>query len=167
VTVAGYVSALIGRLGEVDPEALGRMQKVVGRRRARITLDDEVIDICFVAGHLDVAAATADSVVDGEGGTDRETVIALLDGRLEVTDAIMRGRLRVTGAAGDVIRMFHAIEILLDASARTPALQALAAALRMQVRERQSPRSAAPSAAQRREDELLVRLGLIGDSRSE
>ena len=53
-------------------------------------------------------------------------VLDLLDGYLEVTDAILSGRLRAWGAVQDIVRMFSAIEIILDASSRVPTLQALA-----------------------------------------
>jgi len=64
--------------------------------------------------------------VDGWGATDSATVLALLDGVLEISDAILDGYLRVTGAAQDITRFFLAVEILLDASPRVPALQKLA-----------------------------------------
>jgi len=111
---------------------------------------------------LDVQPATVDTPIDGEGATSRETVVALLDGRLEVTDAILQGYLRVTGAADDVSRMFVAIEILLDVSARAPALQALAETLR--VAAPAVPATAvSPWEAQSREDEMLARLGLLAE----
>ena len=53
-------------------------------------------------------------------------MLDLLDGYIEVGDAILDGRLRVSGAVDDVVRMFEAIEILLDGSARIPSLQRLA-----------------------------------------
>jgi hypothetical protein len=64
--------------------------------------------------------------VDGEGATDRQTVLDILDAYVEVTDAILDGRLAITGATDDVARMFVAIEILLDGSTRIPSLQQLA-----------------------------------------
>jgi hypothetical protein len=124
-TLAEYVGELVRRLGQADPDALARMQAVVGSRRARIRLDDEAVDVAFGAGGgLQVTEPAGD--VDGEGATDRGTVLDLLDAHLEVTDALLDGRLRVTGAVDDIARMFTAIEILLDVSARAPALQRLA-----------------------------------------
>ncbi len=46
--------------------------------------------------------------------------------RVGLAGCDLDGRLCVSGVAEDVVRMFVAIEILLDASPRTPALQALA-----------------------------------------
>ena len=124
-TLGEYVAELVRRLGEADPAALGRMRQTVGDRRARIRVDDEAVDVWFDPdGGLRVDEPVGQ--VEGEGETDRGTVLDLLDGYLEVTDAILDGRLRVLGAVDEVARMFAAIEILLDCSARAPALQRLA-----------------------------------------
>ena len=163
MTLSEYVSALIARMGEADPEALARMQRAVGRRRARITLDDEAVDVAFEPRGLDVQPATSATRIDGDGGSDRRTVLALLDGHIEVTEAIMQGRLRVTGAAADVSRMFLAIEILLDVAARSPALQALADTLRAEMRAAPTVTAAAPTPPPRREAEMLARLGLLAE----
>ncbi len=133
--LAGYVEALIEALGRADPGALARLRRVVGERRARIVLDDEAVDVTFAGAVLAVRSAGG-RPPNGEGTTDRATVLDLLDGHLEVTGAILDGRLRVRGATDAVVRMFAAIEILLDAAPRTPALQALAAQFR---RERPAP----------------------------
>jgi hypothetical protein len=100
------------------------MRRVVGARRARIRLDDEVVDVAFDVEGLRVGEPAG--AVDGEGTTDRQTVLDLLDGYLEVTDAILDGRLLVVGDTDDTARMFAAIEILLDGSTRIPPLQELA-----------------------------------------
>jgi hypothetical protein len=124
-SLAEYVAALIERLGDEDPALLVRLGEVVGARHARITLDQETVDVHFQDGGVVVTEATCDEV-DGEGSTDRQTTLDLLDGRLEVTDAILEGRLRATGEVESVVRIFQAIEILLDGSTRNPGLQRLA-----------------------------------------
>ena len=53
-------------------------------------------------------------------------VLALLDGRLEVVQAVEWGLLDAVGSPDAVIRIFHAVELLLDAAARVPALRVLA-----------------------------------------
>ena len=124
-TLAQYVAELVRRLEQAEPDAVARMRAVVGSRRARIRLDDEAVDVEFGPdGSLLVGEQAGD--VDGEGATDRGTVLDLLDGNVEVTDAILDGRLRVSGAVDELARMFAALEILLDGSARAPALQRLA-----------------------------------------
>jgi hypothetical protein len=165
-TLADYLGELIGRLAEADPAALARLQRVVGGRRARIRLDDEVADVRFAAAGLVVEEPGAGGV-DGEGATDRATTLELLDGYLEVTDALLDGRLHVLGSVDDVDRIFLAIEILLDAAARAPGLQDLADAYRAHP-GRESRRSPpAPTAAPERvdptEQAMLERLGLLPD----
>lgn len=131
-----YIAALLDALGDANPAALSRMRRVVGERRARIILDDEAVDVFFDVGGLRVQTATDETEVNGVGETDSATVLALLDGYLEVEAAILNGRLRVFGAPEDTTRMFAAIEILLDASPRTPTLQILAARFRRERREK-------------------------------
>jgi hypothetical protein len=171
-TLGEYVSALIGTLERADPGALARMRQVVGGRRARIRLDDEEVEVRFVARMLVVEPAGRAAAVDGAGGTDRATVLDLMDGNLEVSDAISSGRLDVVADVDAVAAMFAAIEILLDASSRSPELQALAREFkeRSARRPRRGPvRDRAGGAARpaervaARERALLARLDLLPD----
>jgi hypothetical protein len=164
-TLAEYVTELIGRLGDADAAALARMRAVVDGRRARIVLDDEAVDVRF-GGDALVVEAAGGGAVDGEGVTDRAATLELMDGYLEVTDAILDGRLDVTGTVDDVERMFRAIEILLDVAARAPRLQDLAADYRADPcrAPRRSPPPPPPAATGESERALLERLGLLPDA---
>jgi hypothetical protein len=62
-------------------------------------------------------------IEDGGGTTDTGTVLALLRGDLEVSEAILNQSLAIDGEIEQIHRMFLAIEILLDASPRCPPLQ--------------------------------------------
>jgi len=146
--LGGYIAGSIAALGAADPAALARMRHVVGRRRARIALDAETVDVTFVGEALSVRPA-AGGRVHGEGSTDLATVLDLLDGHLEVTDAILDGRLAVRGATDALARMFTAIEILLDASPRVPSLQALAAHFRRHGRPAAGDQAASGTPARR------------------
>ena len=173
LSLGEYVEALVASLGAADPAALARLRRVVGQRRARIVLDHSAIDVEFRDDRL-VAGPVGSGRVHGEGATDRETVLDLLDGRLEVTDAILDGRLRVRGATDATVRMFTAIEILLDASPRTPALQALAAHFRRHPPSAARPEPTAGTPVRRTswypderppgEDALLARHDLLPDT---
>ena len=133
-SLGDYIVALIDALAEAQPHATLRMRQVVGERRARIVLDEEAVDVWFEPDRLRVERAGAGQV-DGWGATDSATVLALLDGVLEISDAILDGYLRVTGAAQDITRFFLAVEILLDASPRVPELQKLADRFRAERRQ--------------------------------
>ena len=163
-TLAEYVGELITRLGAADPAALERMRAVVDGRRARIVLGEETVDVRFAGDDLLVEPPGA-GAPDGTGVTDRATTLELMDGYLEVTDAILDGRLDVTGTVDDVERMFAAVEILLDVAARAPALQDLAADYRAdpcrEPRRAPPPPHAVTSAESERA--LLDRLGLLPD----
>jgi len=161
-SLAEYVSELIERLGAADPPALQRLRTVVDGRRARIVLDDEAVDVMFAGEKLRVEPAGS-GPFDGLGVTDRATTLELLDGYLEVSEAILDGRLDVTGTVDDVERMFLAIEVLLDVAARAPALQDLAGDYRSDpCREpRRSPPAPIPAASADSERGLLERLDLL------
>ena len=125
-SLAEYVTALVDRLGSDEPPSLARLREVVGSRQARIRLDKEVVFVRFEGPRLVVVAGGDDATVDGAGSTDRQTTLALLGGEVELTDAIVSGRLDARGEVEDLARIFIAIEILLDASSRSPLLQELA-----------------------------------------
>lgn len=175
MTLGEYVAALVAELGRAHPSALARMRLVVGDRRARIVLDDEAADVFFDGeGRLHALPATGEGGVEGLGATDSEAVLMLLDGDLEVTAAVLGDRLRVWGTDDDVTRMFTVIEILLDASPRTPSLQALADRF---IRERSGSLDAVssgvvgvswyPFGPGPSELELLARLDLLPDDSDE
>ena len=163
-TLAEYVSELIGRFAAADPQALERLRTVVDGRRARLVLDDEAVDVRFSGDRLLVEPPGPDPP-DGTGVTDRATTLALLDGYLEVTDALLDGRIDASGTVDDVERMFLAIEILLDVAARAPGLQDLAADYRADpCREpRRAPPAPIADTNPGSERALLDRLGLLPD----
>lgn len=125
-TLAEYVTALVDRLGQEEPPLLSRLRFVVGSRRAQIRLDNEVVLVQFEGPRLVVVTGGDAATVDGAGSTDRETTLALLAGESELTDTIVSGRLDARGEVENLARIFIAIEILLDASSRSPLLQELA-----------------------------------------
>jgi putative sterol carrier protein len=120
-----YIRLLVAALGSSDPAALSRLREVVGERSARITLDEESVDVWFEGGEFVVEEAPSREV-SGTGGTDTATVLDVMDGYVRPREAILDGRLDATGTVEDVDRMFVAIEILLDAAPRSPALQKVA-----------------------------------------
>ena len=170
-----YIRALIDVLGAEHPAALARMRAVVGDREASIVLDDEAVLVVFrqdrLEVKLDLSRDDREAATANLGVTDSGTVLDLLDGYLEVTDAILDGRLRISGTPEDVVRMLVAIEILLDASPRTPALQALAS--RFQSAQRKVKRSTTrggggswyPFSSSARERHLLAQLDLLPEAR--
>jgi hypothetical protein len=161
-TLGEYVAELVARLGSADIDALERLRRVVGARRARITLDGDAIDVGWVSGVLQILAGPGR--VDGTGATDRQTVLEMLAGELEVHDAILDGRLHVVGKINEINRMFIAIEILLDTAARAPGLQALADDFRADPCRAPRRRAARTTSSPTAESELLGRLDLLPDA---
>jgi hypothetical protein len=122
----GWIQALVDALDGDVWGAGARLREVVGGYSARIALDDETVLVSMPDGRLEWHPPEASISVDGEGGTTTGVVLAILDGGLEVTEAVERGLVQAAGSPEAVVRMFHAIELILDASARVPALRRLA-----------------------------------------
>jgi hypothetical protein len=162
-TFSEFVVALVDALERHEPALANRLREIVGRRVARMALDDEAIDVLYRRGRLIVTApGETQRKPDGLGGTDRATAAALLDGRVEVRAAILDGRLELRGDIDAISRIGVAIEILLEASTRVPELRALAE----EFRESVGPGSAAAEGAhddRGLELELLERLGLLAE----
>jgi hypothetical protein len=157
--VGGWVAALVGELALADPAAHARLLAVVGDRRARLRLDDDACVVAVVRGRLSVLPAETEPV-DGEGGTSRAVVLAILDGRLEADDALRSGLVEARGSVDGLVRILHAIEILIDCSVRAPRLRALADLYRA---DGPPPTALPPRPATTtdRELALLDRLGLL------
>ena len=118
-TLAQYLELLLGRLGEADPAGVARIREIVGPRRARITLDEESVDISF-EGDRFVVQPPAAAIVSGSGATTRTVVLDLLDGFREVTAAILDGDLELTGTVEDVSAIGQAIDVLIEAAVHVP-----------------------------------------------
>lgn len=130
-----FIAGLVDELGAGDPVALLRLRAIVENRRARIRLDRETVTLHFEGAALmiDQGETTGRSMaIDGEGSTSRQTVLDLLDARIEVFQAVLGGHLQLRGNGDSVVRICLAIEILLDASARVPGIRRLAEAFRRQ-----------------------------------
>jgi hypothetical protein len=125
-TLGEYIAALVQALRAGDPGGYARLAVLVAPFRGRVALDGEAVVLSWAEAGLVVSADAPGEPVDGTGATDRATVLALLDGRMEVTDALLDGHIEVRGAVDAVHRMLAAIEILLDSSGRVPALQDIA-----------------------------------------
>lgn len=181
-----YLRELVGRLAAAEPAAFAELRATVGERRARISLDEESVVVAFhgdllgvhdtagPAGPRSPAGPGRPAVpVDGEGATDGACVADLLRGYAEVSGVVLDGRLEVRGPLDAVTAMLAAIEIILDTSARAPALQSLARDfLADPCRPAPAPRLPAdarsathwgPGTVTREETQLLARLDLLPD----
>jgi hypothetical protein len=157
-----WIRELVAAL-DTDPLGGGLvLRSIVGSRRARIGLDGELFDVDVRRGRLHVRPADATMPVDGGGSTSSDVVIALLDGRIEVTEAFHDGSIQAIGSRDSIGRIFHAIELLLDAASRVPRLRELAAEFR--TRATSDPNPSRPRVTSNgAELDLLDRLGLSGE----
>lgn len=125
-TLAWWVEKLVDALAKEPGTAL-RVRQVAGERRARVGLDDETVIVEFgAAGQLLMRTDDPGTPVDGEGHATRAEVCAILAAKSDASEAVLSDRVSVRGPTGAVAAMLHAIEILLDGSARIPLLRELA-----------------------------------------
>ncbi len=158
----------------LDDDAWGagaRLRDVVDGYSARIGLDGETVIVSMVAGRLllragrlAVRAGGEPPTVDGDGATSSGVVLAILDGRLEATEAVERGLVHAAGSPEAVLRMFHAIELILDASSRVPALRRLASDFRRERAGAVEETPSSPTPPGPGELALLERLGVANST---
>jgi len=123
VSFAEYITALIEALETFEPSSFSRLKALVGEKKARLQLDDEVINVGFVEGQF--AILPVDEHTDGEGVMDSASVVRILDGHLEVTDSILSGHIMAKGTPSSLEEILIAIELILEASIHTPQFRAL------------------------------------------
>lgn len=121
-----WIIALFSALEEAEPKSASDLREIAGVSKARIVLDREGANVSFKGDELVVTRLrNTDTPQQPSGMTSRNTVIALLKGYLEVSEAISHGKIRLRGSVDEVMAICAIIEVLVAASARIPALQAL------------------------------------------
>lgn len=155
-----WITALVGAVRVAEPAAHARLATVVGNRRAHITLDEDSVVVAMSDGTVTILPSDTEPV-DGRGSTSRGVVLAILDGHLEASDAVRDGAIDVRGDIESLGRIFHAIEIILDVSTRTPALRELAR--RYRAEDPSARFDPPPSTDPAGETALLDRLGLLNE----
>jgi hypothetical protein len=159
----GWIEGLVEALDDDAWGAGTRLRDVVQGYSARIVLDDETVLVAMPEGRLERRPDSGAVPVDGEGAATSPVVLAILDHRLEVTDAVERGLVQATGSPDAVLRMFHAIELILDASSRVPALRHLSDEFRREATANAGGVPAQPRPPGSDELALLHRLGVANE----
>ncbi len=158
--LAAWITELVEALDRDRFGAGRRLRQVVDGYRARIVLDGEAVLVSMDHDEIAIGPDDPDAAVDGWGATTTDVVLAILAADIEVAEAVERGQLQIMGATEAVARILHAIELLLDGSARVPELRHLAA--RFIDEAGTTPLSAsAPTDVRVVEEAMLERLGLL------
>lgn len=165
--LAEWITLLVAAL-DADSVAGGRLRLVAAGGAAVIGLDEERVYVSFAPdGGLVVRPARPDDVVHGRGTATRAAVRDLLAARLDLHDAVTNGLVVVHGPARRATDLLHIIELLLDASARMPALRDHAAEVVAEAESPSPPAYPGPEAGRRAELEVLARLDLLHERRAE
>lgn len=166
-----YLEAIVDCLLQGEPTSHQRLREVVGAEAAIVQLDDEIVEIGFdPAGAFRARERRSVPRHRAWGGTSSGTVLALLEGELEPTDAIRNGHIDSRGSVQQVTAIAAAIDVLLDAATRIPRLMALARRFREQ-KMAAGVRSHGLEGQSKRERDLgeialLTRLDLLQRTRS-
>ncbi len=124
-----WIVALFAALEEGEPHRADAIRKLAGAQLSRMVLDADRVTVRFEAGDLRVRRLPENAALKTPNGTtDRQTVRDLLQGYMEISEAISQDKIRLRGTADEVMAICAIIEILVDASTRIPELQRLAAA---------------------------------------
>jgi hypothetical protein len=95
----------------------------LGRLPVRLVIDDEHVVVANAGTRL---ALVAD--LDGCGTqfrSDRATLLDLVHGRSTFLDAVVAGRVDLTGAVGDLLGFYDALQVYLHGAVRSPSLPSL------------------------------------------
>lgn len=120
-----FSQALAGSLESLSqgrPSIARRVASCLGARRVQVCVDGETVWVVARDGRVlsrDVDAAPADVEVQ----TTRETLVGLVNGREGMLDAVLGGRLRLRGAAHDLVAFDAALMAYLDGAVRVTAMQ--------------------------------------------
>ena len=119
MTLAALATDALACLARECPPAHARLCAALGTRRMRVEIAAEQFDI---AGG-DVVAPVDEAAI--ELASDARTLYDVLYGELDVLDAVVAERVRVRGAADDVIAATTAMELFLAGALRCPSMPAL------------------------------------------
>lgn len=160
-TVGEWITALVEAI-DADPDTARRLRRVAADGAAIIRLDGEEAYVTFGAdGALRVRAPADGDTVHGRGVTTRAVVRGLLRAELDLYDAVHEGLVAVQGDVRRVSDLFQVIELLLDASARVPALRAYAAEVESEAPQESTRAPASHHVARAAELDVLAQLDLL------
>jgi hypothetical protein len=140
-SLRGLLQESLDCLEREIPQVYQRMCATLDGLSVRISLDDETVVIGFagVHGRVDVVGRP----VEAELCTSRRTVLAVLDGRLSLADAVLADAVRIKAPLDMLERLNGALEAYVHGAVRSHSFPALL--VRFRAREQQE--SDVPAAA--------------------
>ena len=111
-------------LAEDDPGRWQRIGAALGEGVVRLRLGEEVLTLWHDGGTLQVRAGAVRRA-DHHGALDAVTLVALIEGRLALLDAILGGRAALRARPEALPDLAEAFRLWVDATLRAPRLQAL------------------------------------------
>ena len=113
-----------GLLEEDDPGRWRRIGAALGEGVIRLRVGDELLTVWHAGGRLHVRDGAVRRA-DHHGALDAGTLVALVEGRLALLDAILAGRAALRARPQALPGLAEAFRLWVDATLRAPRLQAL------------------------------------------
>ena len=105
------------------PRAHSAMAKRLGNTTVRISVDDEVFDVCVEDGAPRVRAPDGEATVSVR--TTRPAVRAVLAGRRTLADAVRADEVRAEGRLAGLVSLLEALEAFVHGAVRCDAIAQL------------------------------------------
>jgi hypothetical protein len=115
---ATFLDQSMTLLAAEKPTVYARLCASLRDREARVTMDGERVGIAFPAATFRLAGDVDDPLI--ELASTRATVLAVVDGRSTLEEAVWSGRLELRGRLDDLVRFHDALVLYLHGAVRCP-----------------------------------------------
>lgn len=115
---ATFLAHSMTLLAAEKPPVYARLCALLRDREARVTMDGERLGIAFPGGEFRLVAEVDRPFI--ELVSTRTTVVAVVDGRLTLEEAVWGGHLELRGHLPDLVRFHDALVLYLHGAVRCP-----------------------------------------------
>lgn len=127
--LGAFVSRSLGILEREHPDGHRRLCAALGRRRVGLLLDGEPFVLAALGARLRLERAATEGLTPAVSLASG-TVVELLDGELELLDALLADRVVVRGAIAELAELWESTRLYLHGLIRCPSIPPLLDALR-------------------------------------
>lgn len=128
-TLDGFVRRSLAILEHEHPAGYRRLHAALGRRRVELGLDGDPFVLAVAGARIRLEPAASERACAAvELG--RATVVSILDGEVELLDAVLADHLHVRGSIAELGELWDATRLYLHGLIRCPSIPPLLDALR-------------------------------------
>lgn len=128
---SSFLSRSLDVLERERPDVATRLAAVLAALAVAASVDGETVRLASDGEVVRVTPRTAgEAAVAVTVATSRATILALVDGRVSLIDAVLSDALLLRGSPGDLARFHDALWLYLQGAVRVPAFAELLASYR-------------------------------------